>query len=150
LIVGCDDYQGHIYTATVKELICDTEIGWSVIGTGYYPAAREFTIPRYDKHAPFQKALFTAYRAKKSAETASFVGKKTDIIQITKGGYNHINTAVMDTLDRADRIYTDVESKGRLQAMQEIRAALVPTEQLKEQPTNQGGFSQGFQDRQAK
>jgi 20S proteasome alpha/beta subunit len=149
LIVGCDDYQGHIYTATPKELVCDTEIGWAVIGTGYYPAASEFTAAQYDKNSEFQVALFTAYRAKKTAESASFVGKKTDIIQITRGGYSHLNNVVMETLERANQHYSLGVSHARVSALHEIKSSLIPAEESREMPLNPKGPPDPLPDYQA-
>jgi len=132
LIVGCDDRQGHIYTVDCRGFQNESDIGWAVIGSGYYQAASEFQRYPYRKGADHGEALFTAFRAKKAGEAASYVGAQTDIFQITRSGYAHLNKVVVPTLEQADRNYTISVAIARVTALRQIAETLIPTEQKSE------------------
>ena len=112
LVAGVDvEENSHIYLITNPGVVIPVDsIGFSSIGTGTRHADVAFAYRQYSSSFPLNKALYTAFEAKKRAEMAGGVGQRTDIAIVTKDG---CETLSEDTVQELGNIYSlEVERTG--------------------------------------
>ena len=102
LIAGVDDTGAHIYQIENPGYASSfDDIGYAAIGSGEYHAIRSFIENNYSVNFPVYRALYVVYEAKKYAEFAPGVGKKTDIVIVTKEGIKTVSDDLMEALEEA-------------------------------------------------
>lgn len=86
LVIGCDlarPHTPHIYHITEDDGVIDKdEIGFAGIGTGGELAELQFMFARYSPFWTQERALLLLYQAKKIAQHAQGVGRRTDVFRI--------------------------------------------------------------------
>jgi len=102
IISGIDADGPHIYTVTNEEVVCNDNIGFSVIGSGYWHSASHFMFSGHTKLSPGPRVLLTAHQAKRKAEVAPGVGRETDMFLIGPqlGSFKWIEKEWIEQLDK--------------------------------------------------
>jgi hypothetical protein len=78
LIIGADATGAHIYQIKRGLIDCYDGVGFAAIGSGSRHASSEFMFAKYSPlQMPISRAMYLAYSAKKRAEAAPEVGKRT-------------------------------------------------------------------------
>lgn len=84
LIAGIDDTGGHLYVVFPPGRVESYDrIGYVGIGSGTPHVESTFIINGYKKSWDIKTAVYATYEAKKLAEKAPGVGKKTDIVTLS-------------------------------------------------------------------
>lgn len=108
IIAGRDKTGAHIYRIYNGNITCEDHSGFVSIGAGSWHADSQFMFAEHAKSAKFPQTLFLTYSAKKRAEAASSVGKKTDILTIGPDPQSPLGTSVFfsqEMIDDLDEIY---------------------------------------------
>jgi hypothetical protein len=106
------------YCNSAGQISCLDDIGFGTIGLGGWHAKSRLMESAYTSDQTiFAAALAATYSAKKSAELAPGVGKKTDLHLVGKYGPLHIEDHYMDQLES---LYQNYETKRRALASKAI------------------------------
>ncbi len=109
IIAGLDHEGPHIYIIEDPGILSNfNDIGYAAIGSGNYHAMRSFIENNYSIDMPVWQALYIVYEAKKYAESAPGVGKRTDAIIITREGVHKISQEEIEILEN---IYREKQEK---------------------------------------
>lgn len=85
LIAGIDEKGGHLYVVFPPGRVESMDrVGYVSIGSGTPHAESTFILNDFRRDWDIKKALYVTYEAKKLAEKAPGVGKKTDIVIMNK------------------------------------------------------------------
>lgn len=102
---GKDDDGAHIYLILNPGIArCYNSMGYVATGSGMPHSLHSFITNNYHPDISFKEALFLAYEAKRLAERAPGVGRRTDIWVIDENGIKEISPIVLKELDE---IYED-------------------------------------------
>lgn len=86
VIGGIDSEGAHIFLVQPPGISrCMDAIGQCAIGTGDIHAFQTFITYEYERSTEIQKAILIVFEAKKRAEKAAGVGKKTDLLVLRRG-----------------------------------------------------------------
>ena len=85
IVCGYDQDQPKIYTISQYGIYGTAHsVGYTAIGIGETHATHFYMVNGFKFNTPLKEAIFFAFRAKKSAEIAAGVGKRTDICILEK------------------------------------------------------------------
>lgn len=100
LIGGIDQNGAHIYNIMNPGRInCFDSIGYCAIGSGEQHSILSLISYNYDPQLSINRALYIIYEAKKIAEKAPGVGKKTILALLTDQGLSEISSKVIQELE---------------------------------------------------
>jgi 20S proteasome alpha/beta subunit len=139
IIAGTDQFGAHVYLVEDpgEAICCDWE-GWAVIGSGYRHADLQFIDDKYHRGCQFDEAFLLTYRAKKSADIATGVGKTTDLFWVSGDGYRLLKPST-EIVRLVKKLHSDLEmaeKKQRTTAKKRIRR-FVQGEIKKQPPAEQ-------------
>jgi len=114
ILAGVDKDGGHIFTISNPGVVtCHDDLGYASVGSGDSHSEWVFIYNEYYPLSPKRDALLTLYKAKKRAETAEGVGKKTDIVMIDEKASKEYGPG-SPLIEDLDRIYTLSEKKTEI------------------------------------
>ena len=108
---GKDDEGAHIYLIANPGIArCFNGMGYVAVGSGMPHSLHSFITNNYNPDISFKEALFLAYEAKRLAERAPGVGKKTDIWIINENGIKDVSPIVLKELEEIYEIKMKAQS----------------------------------------
>ena len=124
IIVGMDDFGGHIWQVEYGEITKLDRIGFVAAGSGRRHAESEFMFAGYTPRWDFPEALSLIYSAKKRAEVAPGVGKQTDVVVIFPNLRDvRLFSHDSELVQRLEEIYQESDAK-RIRAIDEQHSAV--------------------------
>jgi hypothetical protein len=134
IVVGTDSTGCHIYVVEDGELTCKDAIGFAAVGAGFWHANSHFMFAKHTRFEPGHRSALRTYAAKKRAEVAPGVGKKTDMFSIgtQAGSYSPLPPDFINHLQILYESYTaaiDSATSAADQQIEDFTNQLIAAEQ---------------------
>ncbi len=100
LISGFDDTGHHLFIVTHPGMLQPADmLGFMAIGSGGLHAAVSLSLAGQTKTTPFAETVLNIYKAKKAAEVAPGVGRRTDMVILRNDKINIAGTKLFEALE---------------------------------------------------
>lgn len=129
--LGAHSPTAQLYSIdTMGGVSCNDDLGFAAIGIGGWHAKSRLMQSGYTNNWMFADAVATLYAAKKAAEAAPGVGRRTDIQFLMRGGHFELWDNVHRQLERIYIEYEKARDELAIRAVEQLGAALAepPTE----------------------
>jgi len=112
LLAGVDESGAHLYTIHPPgNLRCFDALGYIAIGSGEHHALQTFITSNFDLPMSLNRAVLTAYEAKRRSEKATGVGPLTDMMVMRRDKIVKFTDAQLQQLDSvyAERVKSETD-----------------------------------------
>lgn len=138
IIVGSDGGNAHIYEIDSRGTVsCMDDVAFHAIGAGAWHAKSHLMQTRYSRGNFYAYALAQTYSAKRRAEIAPGVGRRTDIHLVLKDGWFRLPGETLAKLDELYDEYTSQQSKLAVESVIKLQEFI--NAQAKEVGTGEQG-----------
>ena len=101
LISGFDDTGHHLFIVTHPGISQPANmLGFAAIGSGYLHAMVSLSLAGQTKVTPFAETVLNIYKAKKAAEVAPGVGRRTDMVILRNDKINIAGPKLFEMLEK--------------------------------------------------